>query len=75
MDPLTSLAGRLRVEPDRLAPLRSCTTEQLTRLDDLCRAAIEAEDTAVREGMAESLRVLPMPLRVAAKRLFMGGRR
>jgi hypothetical protein len=70
MDPLDSLAGRLRVPRERLSDLASCPPEDLAVLDDLVAATFAAEDAAVADGLDGTVRAVPRPLRGRARALI-----
>jgi len=73
---LRDLATTLRVPQEELADLAGYDAAELTRLDELVRGAMEAEDQAFAGALEQSLGFLPRLARGAARRvLFPGGAR
>lgn len=74
-DALDRLATTLGVPSERLAPLSTYDDVQLSRLDELLADAMTAEDRAFGKAVDDALRIIPRPLRGAAKRMLGGGDR
>jgi hypothetical protein len=75
MAALDTLAGHLGVSADRLAAFSSYDESHIARLDTLITGAMASEDKAFDAGLEEALRVVPRPLRGAAKKILFGGGR
>lgn len=73
---VSRLAGRLGVQPTRLAPFETYDAAQLDHLETAVGRAMDAEDKAFDAALEEALRFVPRLLRgTAQKLLFPGGRR
>ncbi|RYE78065.1 MAG: hypothetical protein EOO74_05895 [Myxococcales bacterium] len=72
---IESLADRLRVDAGQLDMLADCDEADLARFDSLVAAVIEREDAAVAQGVTDSLRFLPGPLKAVVKKALFGGKR
>jgi len=75
MAALDTLAADLGVTPDRLAAFSSYDDAQLNQLASALSDAMSAEDKAFEAGLEDALRIVPRPLRPAAKRILFGGGR
>ena len=73
---LARLAERVDAPVEAMAPLAEIGAADLERLDAIIASAFETEDAAFTEALMGALRIVPRPLRGAARSLlFPGGGR
>ena len=67
---IARLAERLGTSAELLRPLEVCSADEIERLDETIASAFEAEDDAFTDALEGALRVVPRPLRRAARMLL-----
>jgi hypothetical protein len=70
---LDRLAATLRVDPARLDGLEACSPDELARLEGIVAAAMRREDEAFDAGLEDALKMVPLVLRPAARKIVFGG--
>jgi len=71
MDAKNTLATALRVSPDQLVGLETCSTDEIIQLATAINRATEQREQQLREALANAGKFIPGPLlRTIKKRFF-----